>query len=711
MSTLAHDGPSSDSYPREFSWGHSGITLNFSVDADSRISLSSIVPGADHESPRRVLKPTNLIDIRTVADGSNFSSNRSVQTGVGDRLILARRDEATDGDVCRLRLALTDPETGIEAALVLESLEGSGSFSASTVVTNRGEASTTLLAVTSLVVEVSLREEGALDDLELWWARNEWLSEARWEHAAVRSGLLPDVDRAKHPIDSRSSFFVSGLGAWSSSRYLPMGMLEDRHSGLSYAWQIENPGPWRWELAERFDSVYFALLGPTDNEHQWSVRLAPDESFTSAVATVVAVEGTWQEAIGELTRARQITRAAHPSFQTKPVVFNDYMNALMGDPTEEKLMPLVEAAAAAGAEIFCVDAGWFDDGPEYWWDAVGEYEVSPSRFPRGLNVVFDRMRQLGVIPGLWLEPEVVGVKSPVAQRLPDEAFFMRDGERLREHTRFHLDLRHSAARAHLDGIVDRLVNDLGVGYLKLDYNINPGPGTDVGGVSAGAGLMGHGRAYLDWLDGIVERHPDLMIMNCASGGMRMDAATVRHTHVQQVTDQQNFLTYVPIAVAAPTAVSFDQAAAWTYPDHMMSQDEVEFCLVAPMLQRFELSGQLDRLSASQLEAVKSAVAVYKEVRHRVVGAEPRWPLGLPGWTDEWFSFALRTERETLLSVWRRSGAGDSQVIELPWLAGAGVTPRIEYPANSSAELDWNDVTGALSVRLERTPTSVFVSLR
>ena len=95
-----------------------------------------------------------------------------------------------------------------------------------------------------------------------------------------------------------------------------------------------------------------------------------------------------------------------------------------------------------------------------------------------------------MVPGLWLEPEVVGVRSPVADLLPADAFFTRGGQRVVEHGRYHLDLRHPAAVKHLDEVIDFLVGDLGVGYLKLDYNINAGPGTDAGGLSAGAGLLG-----------------------------------------------------------------------------------------------------------------------------------------------------------------------------------------------------------------------------
>ncbi len=38
--------------------------------------------------------------------------------------------------------------------------------------------------------------------------------------------------------------------------------------------------------------------------------------------------------------------------------------------------------------------------------------------------------------GLWLEPEVIGVHSPVAATLPSEAFLQRHGRRVREHDRY-----------------------------------------------------------------------------------------------------------------------------------------------------------------------------------------------------------------------------------------------------------------------------------
>ena len=43
-----------------------------------------------------------------------------------------------------------------------------------------------------------------------------------------------------------------------------------------------------------------------------------------------------------------------------------------------------EEFAEVGAEIFCIDAGWYDDGGD-WWPSVGEWQPSTTRFPGGLG--------------------------------------------------------------------------------------------------------------------------------------------------------------------------------------------------------------------------------------------------------------------------------------------------------------------------------------
>jgi alpha-galactosidase len=51
------------------------------------------------------------------------------------------------------------------------------------------------------------------------------------------------------------------------------------------------------------------------------------------------------------------------------------------------------------------------------------------------------------------------------------------------------------------------VNDYGVGYVKMDYNVDSLQGTEIDADSFGQGLLEHNRAHLAWLDGVLSRYP------------------------------------------------------------------------------------------------------------------------------------------------------------------------------------------------------------
>ncbi len=315
---------------------------------------------------------------------------------------------------------------------------------------NEGQATLHLESVSSLVVGC-LTPDGpsAVDVADLLWAENDWLSECRWQRQPMR--LTSPAHRGRvSDVHGKAGLALNGQGTWSSCGHLPMGGLTDRRSGRTWVWQIEhNGGGWRWECGERDKAAYTALFGPTDTHHGWRHPLEPGSVFRTVPAALsFSADGGPDAAFAALTRYRRAHRRPRDDHQRLPVIFNDYMNCLMGDPTTDKLLPLIDAAADAGAEYFVIDAGWYDDDNGGWWSTVGAWEPAASRFPgeKGIHEVLDRIREHGMVPGLWLEPEVIGVRSPMAGSLPDEAFFRRDGVRISEVDRHHLDLRHPAAR-------------------------------------------------------------------------------------------------------------------------------------------------------------------------------------------------------------------------------------------------------------------------
>jgi alpha-galactosidase len=192
--------------------------------------------------------------------------------------------------------------------------------------------------------------------------------------------------------------------------------------------------------------------------------------------------------------------------------------------------------------------------------------------------------------------------------------------------------------------------------IKMDYNVNPGAGTDRDATSPGAGLLRHTRGVLSWLDGVLDRHPELIIENCASGAMRADAAMLSRLQLQSTSDQQDAARYATIAAAAPMLVLPEQAGSWAYPAPEMDLEETALTLQAGLLGRLYLSGYLHQLRGEQQALVQEAVVAYKALRPEIRAGLPGWPMGLPGWDDEQLALSLRTPDSTLLTAWHR-GAG------------------------------------------------------
>ena len=628
------------------------------------------------------------------------SSKRHIGGAVSSRLTYLSHAIVASGDARILEVTSHDTVTDLTVVACLEQHPGVAAVRGWTRIT-AGASKVVLLHATSLLVPGALPVDAdALweERLTVWDAANPWCGEGRWRRASLAERGLTVTDRP----DARNRVALSSTGSWSSSEHLPMGALTDEQTGRTLMWQIEHNGSWAWEIGDTYDAVYLGLSGPCDSENQWSTTLGPGESFTTVPVALAASGQGLDGAAGELTRHRRLTRRPHPDHVNLPIIFNDYMNCLSGDPSTERLIPLVEAAAKAGAEYFVIDAGWYDD-TDGWWENVGAWQPSTVRFPGGLHEVMDLARERGMTPGIWLEPEVVGVRSPIAQALPDEAFFQRAGQRLTERGRHQLDFRHPAVRAHLDEIVDRLVAEFGLGYFKFDYNIEIGPGTDHDAHSAGDGLLGHNRAYLTWINELLDRHPGLVIESCASGGMRADHAMLATAQLHSITDQTDFRLLPAITAAAPLAVAPEQGAMWTYPVPAMTDRETAFNLAGALLNRVHLSGRLDLLRPSQEALVLEALTVHRELRRHLPTALPHWPLGLPAWRDGWVAVALEADSADVAGyvlVWRRDDERESASLPLAWVGAVELRAEIVFPASDAeATATWDQSTQILTVAL------------
>ncbi|MBQ1538324.1 MAG: alpha-galactosidase [Ruminococcus sp.] len=691
---------------RRYDISENRINMVIEIDDEKNVRLLHFSPLPFDESTiskRSGSFGFNLVEVQMSGLDRPFErhGNKYIITAPGCTLKYAGYTDVCNQLGRKIEVAQKDEATGVRVISHFQFFKGISAVRCWTVVTNNGSETQTLEYLSSFCL-TGIEKEGLLPQdkkLRVGVCHNSWYRELQW-----KTYTLPELGleqaMASEWQHSSKVFACTNVGNWSSKEYLPMGYVGNTETGTHMLWQIEHNGSWHWEISDREGHLYLQLSGPSEIESHWTKELAPNDTFVSVPCALSFSDVSFDEAVGEMTRYRRVIRRRNRDNKVLAVIFNDYMNCLWGDPTTEKEIPLIDAASKTGCDYFCIDAGWYADGQ--WWDEVGEWRESERRFPGGLKEVTDLIRARKMIPGVWLEIEVMGINCPLAKEKPDDWFFTRHGKRVYDRSRYQLDFRNPEVREYADSVIERLIKEYGVGYIKMDYNIEPGLGTEHDADSFGDGLLGHERAYLKWLDGVWQRHPDLIIENCSSGGMRIDYAMLSRYSIQSTSDQDDYRRYCTIAANAPLALTPEQAAVWSYPMCGRDREEVVFNMVNAMLLRIHQSGHLANIEPESRELVKQGIEVYKSIRQDIREAVPFWSLGLSSFSDSWVSLGLRNGRKNYLAVWRRESSEDTVKLPIKHLCGKAARVSCIYPDYNEEQFRWNASTGTLAVKLSKS---------
>ncbi|MFC3801236.1 alpha-galactosidase [Cohnella sp. GCM10012308] len=648
------------------------------------------------------------------------------------RLPLEMKLQSWTSDEEKLAMAYKHERLGLMVETELRFIPGTAVIRQSTVVTNEGELPVVLTHVSSMCVQ-GVATDGGLpwhdkNKLRVHYCRQTWNGEGQWRSGDLEElGLYPT---STHP--SAAAVHFSSVGSWSTGKLLPMAVLEDLETGKSWYWQIETSADWHFEIGHRGSwsddsgGIFIHADGADERYGGWSLELAPGEKYEAVPAAFGCCNGDFTEAVRHLTGYRRyLTRAMKGTVPTAPVVYNDYMNALWGDPSREKLVPLVEAAAAAGCEYFCIDAGWFGELGASWGSGLGDWRPSRNRFgEEGLEAFLAYISEQGMKPGLWLEMEVCGEDAALAAK-PDDWFIRRYGIRAGGGPRWFLQFGNPDVRAYMHEVIDRLVR-MGVRYIKNDYNLCIGTGDDTGGRAAAAGLQQAMRDFYAFIGQVKSRHPQLILENCASGGMRADYEALSHFHLQSSSDQEDYRKYPSIIGGSLAAVLPEQLGIWAYPypllhadlafpgklkegQHLRAMEDGEqtiFNMVNGLCGSLYISGHFHLADETNLRLIADAVALYKKERAFIGESHPIWPLGFKriNETDSWNCLGLASPdgNRILLSVWRLGSGAEYRTIPLARWRGRKATVSLIYPQeDQDVEATYSANKGLLTVRFPK----------
>ncbi len=458
-------------------------------------------------------------------------------------------------------------------------------------------------------------------------------------------------------------------------------------------------GRWRLDVRRSGDEMTISF-GISDFSH----RLAPGERISLPGIVLAGFAGDLDDAAN--TWRDWIVAHWMPSMPANwPWVQYNHWYAYGGDIDETRLFEEACFAAAAGAEVFVIDDGWFRGRrPDSYVKGWGDWREDPAKFPNGLKAFGDRVRSLGMKFGLWVEPERADDTGELVQAHPgwiamrDGAFIYRpsDGHHTDGATQgVHLCLGNPDVQRWMSDDVIRVVRDYGVDWLKWDYNLGYGLGCDAAdhGHQATDGHHAHTLGLYRVFGEIRAACPNLVIENCASGGHRMDLGTLRHTHTNWVSDYTHRAASCRQHVqGAGLFLPLQHLNTWVLDD----RDTFEFR--SRMGGAFGFSSFMGEWSPEDREALAAAVAKYKLLRPFLSGR--RYLLTGPLHQDwEVWQFVHPDEDRMAILAFREGG----QVTEIR-VYPRMVSPDRIYAVHGASEqgpgeqLAGNDLSIALEPR-------------
>jgi len=375
---------------------------------------------------------------------------------------------------------------------------------------------------------------------------------------------------------------------------------------------------------------------------QFWVELAPGESVT-APSVVLTVAPSLDAAAVALQRAVADDWLPRTAFtDSLPVEWNHWWPYEDQEVDEEVIAANARVAAEVGIEVATVDAGWFGaaDPTSYWQEQRGDWSsVNTARFPSGLEALGQSIRDAGVLPGMWIEAEAVGANSLLRAAHPEAMAHTVEGRRTDPSYRTQTEsldphdptflgyvcLGSSAGREHVLESMSTLITTTGARWIKLDFNIDPDAGctrTDHGH-GAGDGLLRHYEGLYSVLDQLRERHPDLMLESCSSGGLRIDLGLARHVHAFFLSDPDYTEHHLQVLwgvrnLLPPVGILHWSWSQWRgdYPPSRrdwsaVTVDEFDTMLRAAMLHRFGVSLRLPELRPELLERLRVHVDLFQ----------------------------------------------------------------------------------------------------
>ena len=301
----------------------------------------------------------------------------------------------------------------------------------------------------------------------------------------------------------------------------------------------------------------------------------------------------------------------------RPVLLNSW-EASYFDINERRLLSLAKAGKEAGIELFVMDDGWFgtrDDDTQ----SLGDWEVNRKKLPGGVSGLSAKIKEMGLMFGIWVEPEMVNVNSRLYEKHPDWVLAIPEKPHSEGRNQRILDLTRTEVQDYIIEQMSRVFSTADISYVKWDMNrtftdyFSAALPPERQGEVAHRYVMGLYRCMKE----LTERFPQILFEGCAAGGNRFDLGILCYFPQIWASDDTDALcrTEIQTGYSYGYPMSAVSAHVSACPNHQTLRNtplETRFHTACFGVCGYECN--FCDMKKEELELIKTQIALYKKWR-------------------------------------------------------------------------------------------------
>ena len=493
-------------------------------------------------------------------------------------------------------------------------------------------------------------------------------SSSEYEMTTIDGSWAKETHLHTRPIVSGIYVNDSTVGA-SSNRHNPAFLLKAKSAGEEYG---EVYGFNLLYSGNHYSAVELSHHGTVRvmsgiSPHCFLWKLSRGEEFVTPEAVLTfSKDGT-----AGMTRQmhefvnRHIIREEFQNTE-RPIVLNNW-EATFFHFNRRKVLALAKRAKSLGVEMFVLDDGWFGKRDSDT-AGLGDWVPNTKKLSGGITALADKIVKMGLKFGLWFEPECVNPDSDLYRAHPDWAIATPERAPSLGRNQMVLDLTRPEVRDYIVEALDRILSSAKISYVKWDYNRHISDMYSPTLAQQGEFFHRYILGLYDVLKRIfIEKHPDILLESCSSGGNRFDLGMLSYSPQIWTSDDTDARERIDIQRGITTFYPQSTVSA-----HVSMTPNHQTLRGAPLSTRFNVAcfGVLgyeldfDELTPDERRQIKEQIAFYKAHRKTFQYGTFRAVTLREG---ERMSFQVKGEGEHLASVYNLSYTAipDRDTLRLP----------------------------------------------